>query len=136
MSQLVADRPADVLAHIDAQEPVALTQQLIAIPSPLWGEGAVADWIGEWCAERGFDVDIQTVPLPDGASTKNAIATLKGEGSGPSLMLCGHTDTSDWNGRPYREAEWRFDPFGGEVSDGKLYGLGAINMKAGDPASR
>lgn len=131
MSQLVADRPADVLAHIDAQEPVALTQQLIAIPSPLWGEGAVADWIGEWCAERGFDVDIQTVPLPDGASTKNAIATLKGEGSGPSLMLCGHTDTSDWNGRPYREAEWRFDPFGGEVSDGKLYGLGAINMKAG-----
>lgn len=59
------------------------------------------------------------------------IATLKGDGSGPSLMLCGHTDTSDWNGRPFREEEWTHDPFAGDVVDGMLFGLGAINMKAG-----
>jgi acetylornithine deacetylase len=46
-------------------------------------------------------------------------------------MLCGHTDTSDWQGRPFREEEWTHDPFAGDIEDGKLYGLGAINMKAG-----
>ncbi len=46
-------------------------------------------------------------------------------------MLCGHTDTSDWQGRPFWEEEWTHDPFAGDIEDGKLYGLGAINMKAG-----
>lgn len=124
-------KPTDVLQAFDPDEAVTLTQQLIAIPSPLWGEAEVAEWIGAWCAERGFDVDIQTIALPDGKATRNVIATLRGDGTGRSLMLCGHTDTSDWNGRPFREAEWKFDPFGGTVADGKLYGLGAINMKAG-----
>jgi acetylornithine deacetylase/succinyl-diaminopimelate desuccinylase-like protein len=130
MSQ-VPSPGADVLAGFDPSEAVQLTQQLIAIPSPLWQERAVAEWIGGWMAERGFEIEMQTVPLRDGSSTAQAICTLKGDGSGPHLMLCGHTDTSDWNGRPFREAEWKHDPFGGEVVDGMLYGLGAINMKAG-----
>lgn len=127
----ITPRTADVLAAFDPDEAVALTQQLIAIPSPLWGETKIAEWIGSWCADRGFEVDIQTIALPDGGSTRNTIATLRGSEAGPGLMLCGHTDTSDWNGRPFREAEWKFDPFAGTISDGKLYGLGAINMKAG-----
>ena len=56
---------------------------------------------------------------------------MAGSGTGPSLMLCGHTDTSDWNGRPFREEQWTHGPFSGEIADGMLYGLGAINMKAG-----
>lgn len=127
----VSSPDAGVLAGFDPSEAVRLTQQLIAIPSPLWQERAVAEWISSWMAERGFEVDMQIVPLRDGGSTRQAICTLKGDGSGPHLMLCGHTDTSDWNGRPFREAEWKHDPFGGEVVDGMLYGLGAINMKAG-----
>jgi acetylornithine deacetylase len=120
-----------VLAGFDPQEPVALTQQLIRIPSYLWQETAVGQWIGDWMGARGFSVDIQEVPLRNGGVTHQAIGTLKGDGSGPSLMLCGHTDTSDWGGRPFREAEWTHDPFSGELADGYLYGLGAINMKAG-----
>jgi acetylornithine deacetylase len=46
-------------------------------------------------------------------------------------MLCGHTDTSDWQGDVFRRSEWTHDPFAGDIADGKLYGLGAINMKAG-----
>jgi acetylornithine deacetylase len=120
-----------VLAGFDPQEPVALTQQLIRIPSYLWQESAVGHWIADWMRARGFSVDIQEVPLRNGGVTHQAIGTLKGDGSGPSLMLCGHTDTSDWGGRPFREAEWTHDPFSGELADGYLYGLGAINMKAG-----
>jgi acetylornithine deacetylase/succinyl-diaminopimelate desuccinylase-like protein len=85
---------------------------------------------------RGFEVIWQEVPLPHLPNhptgvTHQAIGVLRGDGSGPSLMLCGHTDTSDWQGRPFREAEWQHDPFGGDIADGYLYGLGAINMKAG-----
>ncbi len=42
-------------------------------------------------------------------------------------MFCfaGHTDVV-----PVGDADaWRFDPFGGEISDGYLYGRGAVDMK-------
>ena len=81
--------------------------------------------------QREFEVELQEVPLAGGGSTHQAIGTLKGDGSGPSLMLCGHTDTSDWNGEVFRRADWRHDPFAGDIEGGKLYGLGAINMKGG-----
>lgn len=121
----------EILTQFGPHEPVQLTQQLIRIPSFLWQESEVGHWIASWLSERGFTVDLQAVPLRNDQVTHQAIGTLKGDGSGPSLMLCGHTDTSDWNGRPFREAEWQHDPFGGEIEDGLLYGLGAINMKAG-----
>lgn len=125
-----------VLAHLTDDEPVALAQQLIRIPSFLWHESEVGRWIAHWLTDRGFEVIWQEVPLPHLPNhptgvTHQAIGVLRGDGSGPSLMLCGHTDTSDWQGRPFREAEWQHDPFGGDIVDGYLYGLGAINMKAG-----
>jgi acetylornithine deacetylase/succinyl-diaminopimelate desuccinylase-like protein len=120
-----------VLAGFDDSAPVTLAQQLIRIPSYLWHESEVGHWIADWMRARDFQVELQEVPLRDGRVTHQAIGMLKGDGSGPSLMLCGHTDTSDWGGRPFREAEWTHDPFGGDIEDGYLYGLGAINMKAG-----
>jgi acetylornithine deacetylase len=122
---------ADVLSHVDPAEVVRLTQQLIAIPSPVWGESDVARWIAKWFTARGFAADLQTIPLSGGRITHQVIGKLAGNGTGSSLMLCGHTDTSDWNGRPFREEQWTHGPFSGEVADGMLYGLGAINMKAG-----
>ncbi len=112
-------------------EPVELAQQLIRIPSFLWHESEVGRWIADWMRERGFEVDFQEVPLRDGGVTHQAIGVLRGDGTGPSVMLCGHTDTSDWNGEVFRRPEWTHDPFGAEIENGKLYGLGAINMKAG-----
>jgi acetylornithine deacetylase/succinyl-diaminopimelate desuccinylase-like protein len=120
-----------VLSQFDAHEPIELAQQLIRIPSFLWRESELGYWLADWMRTRGFAVELQTVPLHDGRVTHQAIGTLKGDGSGPSLMLCGHTDTSDWQGRPFREEEWTRDPFGAEIVDGLLYGLGALNMKSG-----
>ncbi len=124
-------RGTNGLEAMNADEAVRLTQKLISIPSPLWQESEIARWIGVWMSERDFEVELQAVPLRDGRVTHQTIGTLKGDGTGPNLMLCGHTDTSDWNGRPYREEEWRHDPWSGEISNGRVYGLGAINMKAG-----
>ncbi|MCU0511175.1 MAG: M20/M25/M40 family metallo-hydrolase [Anaerolineae bacterium] len=122
---------SEVLAHVHPAEVVALTQQLIRIPSYLWQESAIGHWIADWLRERDFEVELQAVPLRDGGITHQAVGRLRGEGRGPALLLCGHTDTSDWGGRPFREAEWTHDPFSGDLEDGYLYGLGAINMKAG-----
>ncbi|MCE2490127.1 MAG: M20/M25/M40 family metallo-hydrolase [Anaerolineae bacterium] len=120
-----------LLSHLHADEPVDLAQQMIRIPSFLWRESELAYWLADWMRERNFEVELQEVPLAGGGCTHQAIGILRGDGSGPSLMLCGHTDTSDWQGGVFRRADWRHDPFAGEIEDGMLYGLGAINMKGG-----
>ena len=43
---------------------------------------------------------------------------------GPHICFAGHTDVV-----PVGAANWRSDPFGGEVRDGVLYGRGACDMK-------
>jgi acetylornithine deacetylase len=120
-----------LLSRLDPTEPVDLTRQLIRIPSFLWHESELGRWLFDWLTERGFQVELQTVPLRDGTTTHQAIGTLKGDGTGPSLLLCGHSDTSDWNGDVFRRSEWKHDPFAADVVDGVLFGLGALNMKAG-----
>ena len=58
----------------------------------------------------------------------NLVGVLKGAGGGKSLILNGHIDTvpfgkvDEWTGK---------DPTSGKVRDGKLYGRGACDMKAG-----
>ena len=104
---------------------------MIRIPSFLWRESAIGRWLAAWMSERGYDVELQEVSLRDGNVTHQAIGVLRGDGSAPSLMLCGHTDTSDWNGDVFRRDQWRYDPFGAAIDGGMIYGLGALNMKAG-----
>ena len=120
-----------ILEHIQDHESIELSQQLIRIPSFLWRESAIGRWLADWMSQRGYDAQLQAVPLRDGSVTHQAIGVLRGDGSGTSLMLCGHTDTSDWNGEVFRRDQWRYDPFGAEINDGMIYGLGALNMKAG-----
>src|ERR1700730_4814523 len=53
---------------------------------------------------------------------------MPGTGGGTSLMLNGHLDTN-----PAGEG-WTKDPFGGDVDDECIYGIGVSNMKAADAA--
>jgi acetylornithine deacetylase len=54
----------------------------------------------------------------------NLFATL-GEGRPAGIILSGHTDTVPWDGQ-----DWKFDPLGAEVVDGRLYGRGSADMKS------
>ncbi len=56
----------------------------------------------------------------------NVMAIRPGAGGGRSLILSGHMDTV-----PVGPDPWSKDPWGGEVSDGKLWGVGVYDMKAG-----
>jgi len=107
--------------------------RLLASPSvsctePEWDEGnrGVCELLAEWLQALGFRCEIQ--PMPSRDDKVNLIAVL-GEGPG-GLVLAGHTDTV-----PFDEKLWAMDPFGLTVREGRLYGLGATDMKGFFPVA-
>ncbi|MEX2301604.1 MAG: M20/M25/M40 family metallo-hydrolase [Bryobacterales bacterium] len=54
----------------------------------------------------------------------NIVARVKGNGTKRPLLLFGHLDVV-----AVERAEWSFDPFGGVVKDGIIYGRGAADDK-------
>jgi succinyl-diaminopimelate desuccinylase len=87
---------------------------------------AAARVMTDYLQANGLDFEI-VAPQPQ---APNIVAGLAGAGAGPHLVFNGHLDTY-----PCDDADrWSVDPFGGEVRDGKLYGRGASDMKAGTAA--
>ena len=60
------------------------------------------------------------------APAVNLVARVRGAGPGRRLVLNGHLDTF-----PIGDARWSHDPLGGDLADGRIYGRGACDMKAG-----
>jgi len=58
----------------------------------------------------------------------NLVAKIAGQGLGKSLCFSGHIDVM-----PVKEEKWKVfeDPFSGKIKDGKMYGRGTADMKAG-----
>lgn len=97
----------------------AFLRDLVQIPSLSTQEGAVAERIVAEMERVGLrDVRIDRMG--------NVVGWV-GPGHGPTLMLNGHMDTV----RVSDPQAWSCAPFGGEVSDGLLYGMGACDMKGG-----
>lgn len=61
-----------------------------------------------------------------GPSTDRAtiVARIRGDGSQRPLLLMSHTDVV-----AVEPDKWSHDPFGGQITDGWLYGRGALDMK-------
>lgn len=119
-------------------------QQLIRIPSenipPRGGEHACQLQIAEWLRELDIKPDIYDITAVDKlkdhpefypgrsyAARPNLNCVVKGSGTGRSLILSGHIDTVPAD----TPVEWRRTPFGGEFLDGRIFGRGAWDMKAG-----
>ena len=60
------------------------------------------------------------------APAVNLVARVRGAGPGRRLVLNGHLDTF-----PVGEARWTHPPLGADLVDGRIYGRGACDMKAG-----
>ncbi len=106
---------------IKEERVVELTKTLVEIPSETGKEKEIGDWLIKYFEELGLS-DIKRLPVEDAGDT--VVAVLKG-GDGPKLMLNFHIDTFDaFEG-------WDTDPFQGVEKDGRLYGLGAHDMKGG-----
>ena len=119
----------DVLARIDTDEVVALTRDLVRIPSvirpgdPSATEGDVAEYVRHWFVKEGFDVEIQEVA----PGRPNVIAVFGDKGAGKSLLLEGHTDVVTEGDA----SQWSHPPFEAALVDGRIYGRGAADMKSG-----
>lgn len=51
--------------------------------------------------------------------------------SAPNFCYAGHVDVVPAGGGDGDSAQWRHNPFGGEIADGKIWGRGAADMKGG-----
>ncbi|WP_435789463.1 YgeY family selenium metabolism-linked hydrolase, partial [Clostridium sp.] len=103
-------------------ELIKFTQDIIRIKSYTGQEEKLAMFIKEKMIELEYD-DVIVDKLG------NVIGVI---GNGETKVLYdSHMDTVEVNDAE----EWSVDPFGGEIKDGKIYGRGAADMKAGVAAT-
>ncbi len=126
--------PAAIPAYeraMSANFPSALeiAQKLVAFPSVTPKDAGALDYLRRLLEAAGFAAEIVTFCAPDTPDIANLYARF---GSGaPNFAFAGHTDVVP----PGDASAWRFDPFGGVIADGKLWGRGAVDMKGGVAAS-
>jgi acetylornithine deacetylase/succinyl-diaminopimelate desuccinylase family protein len=110
-----------LLDQLDDDYTRQVLTQMIAIPSIVGEEGALAGYLQSRLEEIGLACEIDEVE----PGRPNVYARLAGDGPGKRLHFNGHTDTV-----PVVDG-WDSDPFTPLEADGRLYGLGACDMKAG-----
>ena len=122
-----SDQSRQVFDAISEDRLVSLARNMIRIPSFVFQEHEVADFMADYLSGLGLDVRMMDVTHPWEAdkTTRQPIATLKGSGGGRDLMINGHMDTN------VMMSGWTVDPYEGRLEDGWLWGLGAQDDKGG-----
>jgi acetylornithine deacetylase/succinyl-diaminopimelate desuccinylase-like protein len=108
-------------------EVVELCSELIRIDTSNYGdhsgpgERAAAEYVAQKLAEAGLEPRI----LESHQGRASTVARIEGEDrSRPALLIHGHLDVV-----PANAADWQVHPFSGEVTDGCVWGRGAVDMK-------
>ena len=105
-------------------EVINLTRKLVSFNNinPPGNEQEIAEFVGHFLADNGFSIGYHQ--LEPNRLTLIAEKGLSAEK--PPIVLTGHFDTV-----PLGDKTWTKDPFSGEIMDGKLFGRGTSDMKAG-----
>ena len=119
---------------------VGFLQALIRIPSVTGEEGPIQEFIAGRLKEMGLSVDVfepdlaflrkhpAFVEVSRGYEGRpNVVGILRGQGGGKSLLFNGHVDVIP-AGAP---ESWQHGSWSGDAADGRVYGRGASDMKAG-----
>jgi succinyl-diaminopimelate desuccinylase len=121
--------PGEKVSVVDDAAVVELTRVLVrtrSVHDPARGDGeaAAAAVVEQQMRSWGWPVTVVEVA----PGRPNVVAVVDGGGgAGPTLMFEGHTDVVT-EGDP---ASWSVDPFGAELTDGRIWGRGSADMKAG-----
>lgn len=110
-----------------SHELTELTSKLVQIPSenPPGDTRMVCDFCENWLRER--EISVRRVSADPNMPNLVAVVPGKLKGKGKRLILNAHIDTFPTGD----EHLWEHPPFSGLIKDGKLYGRGAVDMKAG-----
>ena len=104
-------------------DPVNFAAELIRCPSVTPADAGALDLLEKVLTEIGFTCTRLPFQEPDTARVDNLYARL-GDAA-PHICFAGHTDVV-----PVGAADnWQKDPFSGDISDDKLWGRGAADMK-------
>src|SRR5581483_9390489 len=109
----------------DSARSLALYRDLLQVRS-VWGDAhelrRAAELLGAELRDAGLEVELRDSGTPD---MPMLVARLPGVRGDPSLMFAGHMEV-------YPPSEsWTLDPWAATVSDGRVYGQGAADMKGG-----
>ena len=122
-------------------EIVRVIQDLVRTPSqntpPDGAERACQEYVADYLRRTGLVIDMYEPDKVPGlvehpafwpgrhyTGRPNVSSTLEGKGGGRSLLLTGHMDTV-----PLGDNVWSKPPWGADIHDGRMYGLGTIDMK-------
>jgi succinyl-diaminopimelate desuccinylase len=104
---------------------LSITRDLLRCPSVTPADAGALDVLERRLKDAGFATHRLLFHEEGTPDVDNLFAKI-GEGR-PHLVFAGHTDVVP-SGDP---ARWRFDPFSGEIANGKIFGRGASDMKGG-----
>jgi acetylornithine deacetylase len=102
-------------------EVLPILERLIAFPTVSADTNLpLVEYVAEYLRSNGVEPEV----LMDATGTKAGILATVGSGTGPGIVLSGHTDVV-----PVKGQRWSTDPFRARSSDGRIYGRGATDMK-------
>lgn len=108
---------------MNREKKISVLQDVIRIKSENNHETVVAEYFQRLLAEYGIDSElVEYVP-----GRSNLVAEVKGSQPGKVLAYSGHMDVVAAGDLK----EWTYDPYEAEIVDGKIYGRGTTDMKAG-----
>jgi acetylornithine deacetylase/succinyl-diaminopimelate desuccinylase family protein len=111
----------ELISKLDSAYTQRLLEDMISIDSIVGNEGEMAEYLKNEVEALGLRTELDLVE----ANRPNVYARLAGVESGKRLHFNGHMDTV-----PVVDG-WDTDPFTPVIKDGKIFGLGACDMKAG-----
>ena len=102
------------------EEIIRFTQEMVRCPGFSGDEAETAATVARQMKKLGYDkVEVDR--------WGNVIGTIYGASPGPTIVFDGHMDVV-----PIHMTElWEYEPYGGEISDGKIWGRGTTDMKGG-----
>ena len=104
-------------------DPINLTQKLVNFNSVTPNDNGAIDFINKTLKSIGFESEILNFSSPDSYEVKNLFSTIGSNGK--HFAFAGHTDVVPVGNKD----SWKFDPFGGQIENGKIYGRGTEDMK-------
>jgi acetylornithine deacetylase/succinyl-diaminopimelate desuccinylase-like protein len=110
-----------ITALVDTDEAVALTQEIVRIPSVVGEEAELSDYLLQRLGGLGFDRVYQQEALP---GRSNVVGVVDSGRPGPTMVLTGHIDT-----KPVCVG-WDDDPYSGALAEGRIHGHAVMDMKA------